>query len=162
VTAFDSLQRHLSEFERMNYLVGLAFAVSRIVTIDPLLQNGRRLEHDHAPQRNRHLGAGLLTADTLIFLEIFRHRSVSLPCQKSRSRGNTHRGIRMRAWFTHPFIKTLSFAIGERPDTGRNQARGSMTPGSRRRVISKAPCCRGTNRRPAPRWRSNQHYSEAE
>ena len=49
------------------------------VAIDPLLQNGRRLEHDHATRRNRQLGAGLRgTADTLTFLEIFRHGSISL------------------------------------------------------------------------------------
>jgi hypothetical protein len=43
---------------------------------------------------------------------------------ESRSPGNTHRGIEMRAWFTHPFIKTLSFAIG-RPFIFR--AQGSET-----------------------------------
>jgi hypothetical protein len=43
---------------------------------------GRRLEHDYATRRNRHRGAGLrVTADTLTFLEIFRHGSVSLPFQ---------------------------------------------------------------------------------
>jgi hypothetical protein len=41
---------------------------------------GRRLEHDYATRRNRHRGAGV-TADTLTFLEIFRHGSVSLPFQ---------------------------------------------------------------------------------
>jgi len=43
---------------------------------------GRRLEHDYATRRNRHRGAGLrVTADTLTFLEIFHHGSVSLPFQ---------------------------------------------------------------------------------
>jgi hypothetical protein len=42
------------------------------VAIDPLLQNGRRLEHDHATRRNRQLGAGVRdTTDMLTFLEIF-------------------------------------------------------------------------------------------
>ena len=44
--------------------------------------SGRRLEHDYATRKNRHRGAGLrVTADTLTFLEIFRHGSVSLPFQ---------------------------------------------------------------------------------
>ena len=43
---------------------------------------GRRLERDFATRRNRHRGAGLrVTADTLTFLEIFRHGSVFLPFQ---------------------------------------------------------------------------------
>ena len=85
---------HLRELERMNYLVGVAFAVSRVVAVDPLLQNGRRLEHDHATRRDRHLGAGLrVTADTLTFLEIFRHGSVSLSRQNPRPQGDAHRGI---------------------------------------------------------------------
>jgi hypothetical protein len=75
------------------------------VAIDPLLQNGRRLEHDHAMRRNRQLGAGLRgTADTPTFLEIFRHGSVSLPFQNPRSQGVAHRGIGMRAWFRRFFI----------------------------------------------------------
>jgi hypothetical protein len=93
---------HLRELERMNYLVGLSFAVSLVLAIDPLLQNGRRLEHDHATQRNRHLGAGLLTADTLTFLEIFRHRSVSLPCQNP-----DHGKIRIAAYECEPGSRIL-------------------------------------------------------
>jgi hypothetical protein len=81
----------------------------RAVAIDPLLQNGRRLEHDHATRRNRRLGAGLRgTADMLTFVEIFRHGSVSLPFQNPRSLGNAHRGIGMRAWFRRLFINTIS------------------------------------------------------
>ena len=68
------------------------------VAIDPLLQIGRRLEHDHATRRNRQLGAGLRgTADTLTFLEISRHGSVSLSRQNPRSQGDAHHGIGMRA-----------------------------------------------------------------
>src|SRR5712671_5496065 len=53
----------------MSYLVGLVAAVSGAVPVDPLLQNGRRLEHHYATRRNRHLGAGLrITSDTLTFL----------------------------------------------------------------------------------------------
>src|SRR3979411_414161 len=53
----------------MSYLVGLVAAVTGAVAVDPLLQNGRRLEHHHATRRNRHLGAGLwVTSDTLTFL----------------------------------------------------------------------------------------------
>ena len=64
------------------------------LAIDPLLQNGRRFEHDHATRRNRQLGAGLRgTADTLTFLEIFRHGSVSLSRQNPRPQGDAHRGI---------------------------------------------------------------------
>jgi hypothetical protein len=63
---------------------------------------GRRLEHDYATRRNRHRGAGLrVTVDTLTFLEIFRHGSA---VSESRLPGDAHRGIGMRAWFTHPFI----------------------------------------------------------
>src|ERR1700694_4002424 len=59
------------------------------VAVDPLLQNGRRLEHYFATRGNRHLGACLrVTADTLIFLEIVCHCSVSLPFQKPQSPGN--------------------------------------------------------------------------
>jgi hypothetical protein len=83
------------------------------MTIDSLLQNSRRLEHDYATRRNRRLGTGLrVTADTLIFLDISCHSSVSVQFQNLRSPGNAHRGTGMRVWFTHPFIKTLSFAIG--------------------------------------------------
>src|SRR3984893_16785963 len=54
---------------RLNGLVGVAVAVGGAVAVDPLLQNGRRLEHHHATRRNRHLGAGLgVAADTLAFL----------------------------------------------------------------------------------------------
>ena len=70
------------------------------VAIDPLLQNGRRLEYDHATRRNRQLGAGLRgTADTLTFLEIFRHGSIFPWLQR-----DAHRGIGMRAWFGRLFI----------------------------------------------------------
>src|SRR6202140_976514 len=52
-----------------SFLVGLALAVTGVLAVDPLLQDGRRLEHHHATRRNRHLGAGLrVTADTLAFL----------------------------------------------------------------------------------------------
>ena len=89
---------HLRELERMNYLVGVAFAVSRVVAVDPLLQNGGRLEHDHATRRNRQLGAGLRgMADTLTFPKISRHGSVSLSRQNPRSQGDAHHGIGMRA-----------------------------------------------------------------
>jgi hypothetical protein len=58
-----------------------------VVAIDPLLQNGRRLEYDHATRRNCPFGAGLRgTADTLTFLEIFRHGSISLVAARCASR----------------------------------------------------------------------------
>src|ERR1700716_3596987 len=63
---------------------------------------GRRLEHDYATRRNRHRGAGLrVTADTLTFLEIFRHGSVSLPFQNPdyqevRIAGNLEGSVRSR------------------------------------------------------------------
>jgi hypothetical protein len=83
------------------------------VAIDSLLQNGGRREHDYATRRIRHLGAGLrIAADTPTFLDFSCHSSVSLQFQNRRSPGNAHRGVGMRARFTHPFIKTLSFAIG--------------------------------------------------
>jgi hypothetical protein len=83
------------------------------VAIDSLLQNSGRREHDYATRRIRDLGAGLrIAADTLTFLDFSCHSSVSLQFQNRRSPGNAHRGIGTRAWFTHPFIKTLSFAIG--------------------------------------------------
>jgi hypothetical protein len=48
-----------------------------VLAIDPLLQNGRRLEHHHA--RNRRFGVGLrVTGGTPSFLAIFRHGSFSL------------------------------------------------------------------------------------
>jgi len=57
------------------------------VAIDPLLQNGRRLEYDHATRRNRQFGAGLRgTTDTLTFLEIFRQGSISLVAARCASR----------------------------------------------------------------------------
>src|ERR1700737_872786 len=65
-------------------------------------------------RRNRHLGAGLrVAADTRTFLKISCHRSVSLQFQNPRPPGNAHRGIGMRAWFTHRLLKTLSFALGD-------------------------------------------------
>src|ERR1700722_3701246 len=58
----------LQEYPKEN-LVGVAIAVDDAVAVDPLLQNRRRLEHHHAPRRNRYLGAGLrVTADTLALL----------------------------------------------------------------------------------------------
>jgi len=64
--------------------------------IDPLLRNGRR--RLTITRRNRQLGAGLRgTADTLTFRVIFRHGSVSLSRRNSRSSGNAHDGIGMRA-----------------------------------------------------------------
>ena len=81
------------------------------VAIDSLLQNSGRREHDYATRRIRRLGTDLrIAADTLTFLDFACHSSVSLPFQNCRSPGNAHRGIGTRAWFTHPFIKTLSFA----------------------------------------------------
>ena len=76
------------------------------VAIDPPLQNGRRLERDHATRGNRQRGAGLRgTGDTLTFLEIFLHGSVSLSRKNPRSQGDAHRGIGMRAWFSRPLYK---------------------------------------------------------
>src|SRR5271167_1214198 len=50
-------------------LVGLAFAVAGVVTVDALLQDGRRLEHHHAARRDRHFGTGLrIAADPLALL----------------------------------------------------------------------------------------------
>ena len=68
--------------------------------IDPLLQNGRRLEHHHA--RDWHFGAGgRVRGDALIFLGIFRHGSFSLIPDR---RTNAYRSIGIRAGFTHVFI----------------------------------------------------------
>ena len=68
--------------------------------VDPLLQNGRRLEHHHA--RDWHFGARVrVRDDTPIFLGIFRHGSFSLGPDYRR---NVHRSIGMRAGFTHVFI----------------------------------------------------------
>src|SRR5882757_8761324 len=87
------------------------------VAIDSLLQNSGRREHDYVARRMRHLGAGLrIAADTLTFLDFSCHGScfLAVQFQNPLSPGNAHRGIGTRAWFTHPFIKTLSFAIGRR------------------------------------------------
>jgi hypothetical protein len=49
------------------------------VAIDPLLQDSRRLEHDYATRRNRHLGASFrIAADTLTLLDPSCHGPVSL------------------------------------------------------------------------------------
>jgi hypothetical protein len=54
------------------------------VAIDSPLQNSRRLEHDDATRRNRHLAAGLrVTADTPAFLEISCHDAVSFRFQNA-------------------------------------------------------------------------------
>jgi len=60
------------------------------VAINPLLQDRRRLEHHYA--RNRHFGAGLrVTGDTLTFLGIFRHGSVSLQSPIAGKCASQHR-----------------------------------------------------------------------
>jgi hypothetical protein len=80
--------------------------------VDSLLQNSRRLEHDCATRRNRHLCAGLRVAtDTRTSFKLSCHSSVALQFQNPRSPLNAHRGIGMRVWFTHPLIKALSFAL---------------------------------------------------
>ena len=63
------------------------------VAIDSLLQDSRRLEHDYATRRNRHLGAGLrIAADPLTLLDPSRHSPVSL-----QFRNPDHREIRIAA-----------------------------------------------------------------
>src|SRR5262245_27823582 len=50
-------------------LFDLAFAIAGRMTVDPLLQNGGRLEHHHTPRRDRHFSTGLrVTSDTLTLL----------------------------------------------------------------------------------------------
>src|SRR5713101_9366501 len=64
------------------------------VAIDPLLQNGRRLEYDHATRRNRQLGAGLRVRPIRRpFLRFF------VMALFPWSQRDAHRGIGMRAWF---------------------------------------------------------------
>ena len=104
-----------------------SYSRNATAAIDSLLQNSGRREHDYATRR-RHLGAGLRSAaDTLTFLDFCCHSSVSLQFQNRRSPGNAHRGIGTRAWFTHPFIETLSFAIG-RPSKWHCSARAHRKP----------------------------------
>ena len=63
------------------------------VAVDSLLQDSRRLEHDYATRRDRHLGAGLrIAADPLTFLDPSCHSSVSL-----QFRNPDHREIRIAA-----------------------------------------------------------------
>jgi hypothetical protein len=50
-----------------------------------------------------------MTADAPAFFEIFLQGSVSLLSRIPDPLVNAHRGTAMRPWFTHPFIKTLSF-----------------------------------------------------
>src|ERR1700737_3356803 len=81
----------------MNYLVGLAFAVSRVVAIDPLLQNGRRLEHDHATQRNRHLGAPIAVSRGAV-------RDVPLVCARYLRPWNNFSRNRLDLPWGHPVL----------------------------------------------------------
>jgi hypothetical protein len=121
--------------------------VTAAVAIDSLLQNSGRREHDYATRRIRQLGAGLrIAADTLTFLDFCCHSSVSLQFQNRRSPGTAHRGIGTRAWVTHPFIKTLSFAVDLYVSARSKKNDASVSPMMATRNLFEVPARRDFNR----------------
>src|SRR5262249_19408170 len=52
-----------------NSIVGFAATIGHVMAVDPLLEDGRGLEHHHAARRDRNLSSGLrVAADALAFL----------------------------------------------------------------------------------------------
>ena len=105
------------------------------VAIDSLLQNGGRLEHDDATRRSRHLGSGLrIAADTLTFPDFSCHSSVSLQFWNPIT-GKCASRRRTRAWFMHPFIEALSFAMGRLLCLARRAELASRVRGGPLRLV---------------------------